>query len=397
MSSKINFKAKIDRHSRILKDDIYKLKSMKKNYYKFSYRILVLWIAFVLPVYPILWNTETNFYRWDIDLDSIIDSYIWIDGSGINISWEWYISLDTQFSWSSDVGKNNTTIKYKVKDWDTLESLAQRFDISKDTIIWANNLSEKPEVKSWDILDILPVTWVLYSVKYWDTISAIAQSYDIPMNDIITQNNLYLDGASRIYSGQELMLPWAAKKRDPKPVVITQMAPSLDITNFTPNTTTNTQKDLVIPKVSNTPANNTTSNIAIWTPPVQLSESTYVNTSWIYQLKKTTSPLGTFVWWNCTWFVDQYKNVIWRWNANQWYRNAQLRWVPVWQTRLLGSIVVFDWPWYNRLYGHVGIVVDMTTTEIIIKDMNYRRLNEVTTRKVSKNDVAIKWYIYAED
>jgi hypothetical protein len=28
--------------------------------------------------------------------------------------------------------------------------------------------------------------------------------------------------------------------------------------------------------------------------------------------------------------------------------------------------------------------------------MNYRRLNEITIRKVSKDDTAIRWYIYVD-
>jgi hypothetical protein len=33
---------------------------------------------------------------------------------------------------------------------------------------------------------------------------------------------------------------------------------------------------------------------------------------------------------------------------------------------------------------------------LIVKDMNYRRINEVTTRKVSKSDRSIKGYIYVD-
>jgi hypothetical protein len=38
----------------------------------------------------------------------------------------------------------------------------------------------------------------------------------------------------------------------------------------------------------------------------------------------------------------------------------------------------------------VGIVINISGDNIIVKDMNYRRLNEITIRKVSKDDTAIR-------
>jgi surface antigen len=38
----------------------------------------------------------------------------------------------------------------------------------------------------------------------------------------------------------------------------------------------------------------------------------------------------------------------------------------------------------------------MTDTHVIVSDMNYRRLWEVTTRKVPRNDRTIQWYIYVD-
>lgn len=51
---------------------------------------------------------------------------------------------------------------------------------------------------------------------------------------------------------------------------------------------------------------------------------------------------------------------------------------------------------YNPYYGHVGIVTGIEGDSIIVKDMNYRKLNEVTIRKISKTDSAIKGYIYVD-
>lgn len=96
------------------------------------------------------------------------------------------------------------------------------------------------------------------------------------------------------------------------------------------------------------------------------------------------------VWGNCTWYVASYKNVNWRGNANQWMRNAAEKGHAVGQNPSLGAIVQFAGRGYNPYYGHVGIVIDMTDSHIIVSDMNYRRLGEVTTRKVPKNDRTIQ-------
>lgn len=44
----------------------------------------------------------------------------------------------------------------------------------------------------------------------------------------------------------------------------------------------------------------------------------------------------------------------------------------------------------------MGIVADVQDDYIIIKDMNYRGLYEVTIRKVKKDDPAIDGYIYVD-
>lgn len=44
----------------------------------------------------------------------------------------------------------------------------------------------------------------------------------------------------------------------------------------------------------------------------------------------------------------------------------------------------------------MGIVADVTDEYVIIKDMNYRSLNEVTIRKVPVDDDSIDGYIYVD-
>lgn len=86
--------------------------------------------------------------------------------------------------------------------------------------------------------------------------------------------------------------------------------------------------------------------------------------------------------------------MTWRGNANQWLRNAKAAGVKTGQTPIPGSIVQLSGRGYNRYYGHVGIVADVTDDHIIVKDMNYRGLYEVTIRKIPRTDPTIDGYIY---
>jgi len=95
---------------------------------------------------------------------------------------------------------------YSVKAGDTLESIAKKFDISVDTIKWANNLKEdviKPE----QILKIPPITGVVHTVKSGDNIYTIAKKYktdaqnivNFPFNDFADLDTFALTVGQKIY------------------------------------------------------------------------------------------------------------------------------------------------------------------------------------------------------
>lgn len=102
------------------------------------------------------------------------------------------------------------------------------------------------------------------------------------------------------------------------------------------------------------------------------------------------------MWGNCTCFVAKYKNVTWHGNAKDWLRNAQKQGVPTGDTPKPGAIIVYHGPGFPPAYGHVGIVMEVNDDGMIIKDMNYRALNEVTTRRETFDNPAIIGYIYVD-
>lgn len=77
-------------------------------------------------------------------------------------------------------------------------------------------------------------------------------------------------------------------------------------------------------------------------------------------------------------------------------RNARADGVKTGSSPVPGAIIQFSGAGYNRYYGHVGIVADVTDNYVIVKDMNYRGLYEVTIRKVPIDDDSIDGYIYID-
>lgn len=81
--------------------------------------------------------------------------------------------------------------EYKIKDGETLSSIAKDKGISIDTIKWANDLISD-RIKPGDSLKILPVTGVSHIVKSGDSLASVAKKYDaeqqaimdFPFNDV---------------------------------------------------------------------------------------------------------------------------------------------------------------------------------------------------------------------
>lgn len=74
-------------------------------------------------------------------------------------------------------------IEYTVIGGDTLASIAKNFDISIDTIRWANNLTSDT-IKPGQIILIPPVTGVVHKVVAGDNIYSIAKKYSVDAQNI---------------------------------------------------------------------------------------------------------------------------------------------------------------------------------------------------------------------
>lgn len=105
---------------------------------------------------------------------------------------------------------------HTVHEGDNLERLSDRYDVSVDTIRWANKLEQGIAIQPGQELLVLPVDGVLHTVKRGQTLLGIAELYDAKPEEIASQNRVK-DGF--IAAGQELIIP-GGKPLVEKPKVV---------------------------------------------------------------------------------------------------------------------------------------------------------------------------------
>ena len=108
-----------------------------------------------------------------------------------------------------------------VRDGESLEKLSDRYDVSVDTIRWANNVSPGTSIQPGQELLVLPVDGVLHTVKRGQTLLGIAELYDVKSEEIAAQNRVK-DGF--IAAGEELIIP-GGKPLVEKPTVVAVTPP----------------------------------------------------------------------------------------------------------------------------------------------------------------------------
>jgi len=140
------------------------------------------------------------------------------EGGGSNylsMAMEGTVAADTMIS---NLSKGETT-EYRVVNGDTVSSIAQKFGVSIDTVMWENNLKSVDAIKVNQILKILPVSGARHTVKRGETIYSIAKDYQVDAQNMIDYpfNTFSNDETFALSAGQELVIPDGIK---PKEVVI---------------------------------------------------------------------------------------------------------------------------------------------------------------------------------
>jgi murein DD-endopeptidase MepM/ murein hydrolase activator NlpD len=108
----------------------------------------------------------------------------------------------------SDIEKENSNSQsslYVVREGDTLQEIANMFDVTANTIIWANDIDKNSVLREGQKLVILPISGIRYTIKKGDTIRGIVSKHKTDLNEVLKYNDLTL--ASPISPGEIIIIP----------------------------------------------------------------------------------------------------------------------------------------------------------------------------------------------
>lgn len=100
--------------------------------------------------------------------------------------------------------KSNTISVYTVQEEDTLSSIAEMFEVTPNTIRWANDIKGST-VKPGETLVILPVNGVQHTLKKGETLESVAREYGGDMNEILFFN--HLSSSKNVSVGDTILIP----------------------------------------------------------------------------------------------------------------------------------------------------------------------------------------------
>lgn len=252
---------------------------------------------------------------------------------------------------------------YQTQTGDTMQSVANQFGISQQTIMWANKLTSPSLKPGWQLI-ILPTDGVLVKATSNDTLPDIAHKYnpekyntnattrensaDQLLQKIISYNAL--DSAEDINSGDLIIIPGGQIVNPPAPKV-------------TPK-----------PKVKN----KTT------TPDTSIDDITSLGDG--YDGINHLFPKGY-----CTYYVASKMKITFGGNAKNWLANAKASgYVVSKEPAPRTAVVTTD----SKRYGHVAYVEEVTNSAILVSEMNFEHFNKVNQRWIPINSPTIRGYIY---
>jgi len=142
----------------------------QQSFLNTSFFLLVASIYLVGPILaennPLLGRNLENTQQSDnavVSIYSLDDNYV----------------LNTRFS----AKPRSEIVNYPIESGDTLASIASKFDVSVDTIKWANDL-KSDTITTGDTLEIPPVSGIVHKVQSGDTVYSIAEKYNTSSQNI---------------------------------------------------------------------------------------------------------------------------------------------------------------------------------------------------------------------
>jgi len=108
------------------------------------------------------------------------------------------------------VRQRDKVIDYVVQPGDVLGTIATKFGININTLLWENNLSYYSTIRPGQTLKILPLNGVTHKVKKGETLKSIANAYKADVNKIIEFNKLA--SADDLQINEQLIVPGGVKQ-----------------------------------------------------------------------------------------------------------------------------------------------------------------------------------------
>ncbi len=106
---------------------------------------------------------------------------------------------------SNAVENTGSITVYTVKEGDSLSEIASSFNISINTILWANSIKDPKTVRPGTKLVILPVSGITHKVLKGETLGSLAKKYAADADDIASFNGIEEGGA--LVAGVEVIIP----------------------------------------------------------------------------------------------------------------------------------------------------------------------------------------------
>jgi len=228
----------------------------------------------------------------------------------------------------------NEITTHIVEEGESLWSIAKKYDLKIETVIWANDIKDAI-IQPGQELAILPVDGLIHLVEKGDTLESIAAKYKADSGKIVAINEIF--SPDEIFENQALIIP-----------------------------------DGQLPSSSQ----------------VEQKSFTNLSTNNFYGLSHKY-PYGY-----CTWWVAQQRAIPSWGNAKDWLNNAVASGFPVCRGSYcapqVGAVISLA---EGRL-GHVAYVERVTENKVIFSEMNYIGWGKMDWRSLRFGDYRILGYIY---
>lgn len=235
---------------------------------------------------------------------------------------------------------NRGLTTHKVAPGETVASIATKYNVTTDTVKWANSLSSEV-LNPGQKLTVPPITGVIHKVVAGETPELLARRYNANAAQIISFNNAEVKG---LQAGQTVVIP----------------------DGIVPSTAT---------PITRLASSNASSNGSSTAAVARKLDSGFRANGYSYG--------------QCTYYVAGRRPIPNGWgNARSWYYNAQFSGFRVGRMPAVGAVA-----WTSKgYYGHVALVEQVQGERVFVTEMNYGGWNRITSRWVHYTEFG--GYIY---